>query len=222
MNLAERAYRGLFPDSSANYIFHLNYNGRFKDFGANARMAGNLLELNLSKKWIGVAEEIQMGLMQELILRLVKKRGSGSTMYIDLYNSFVKNLHLAIPKTKSDPVLEESFNRVNDQYFLGLVERPNLRWGGMSTTTFGTYDFKVDTVTISKIFQFTDPLYLDYIMFHEVLHKQRKFRRSGSKTYYHDSTFRRAEKVFRDSERIEKSLGRVAAKARLKAMFRFR
>jgi len=169
---------------------------------------------------MGISKEIQIGLMQELILKLKKTRKE--TMNIDLYNSFVKNLHLAIPKTKSDPALEESFKRINSQYFLGLVEQPNLKWGQASTTTFGSYDFKTDTVSISRIFKETDPTYLDYIMFHEVLHKQRKFRRSGSKTYYHDKTFKRAERVFKDQDRIEKQLNKVARNAKLKAMFRFR
>ena len=218
MNLAERAYRELFPSSSTNYRFILNYNNRFKSFGANARLAGGILELNLSGKWEGISEEIQIGLMQELILKLTRKKKE--TLSIDLYNSFVKNLHLAIPKTKSDPVLEDSFNRVNERFFLGLVEQPNLRWGGLSTSTFGSYDFKTDTVTMSRIFEETDTLYLDYIMFHEILHKQRKFKRSGSKTYYHDSKFKRAEKIFPDSDKIEKQLGRVATKAKFKAMFK--
>ncbi|MFC1722528.1 hypothetical protein ACFL0V_00145 [Nanoarchaeota archaeon] len=218
MNLAEQAYRHLFPNTKANYTFRVNYSGRFKDFGANARMIGNLVEFNMSKKWIGVADEIQMGLMQELIIKLTGRKKESS--FIDMYNSFVKNLHLAIPKTKSHPQLEESFNRINEQFFLGLVEQPNLRWGRQAVRTFGSYDFKTDTVTISRIFEETDPVYLDYIMFHEVLHKQRKFKKSGSKTYYHDSRFKAAEKVFPNSDQIEKDLNRISSKARFKAMFK--
>ena len=77
---------------------------------------------------------------------------------------------------------------------------------------------------MSRIFQETDPLYLDYIMFHEVLHKQRKFKKAktGSKTYYHDKVFKQAEKVFPNSNKIEKQLGRVASKAKFKAMFKLR
>ena len=113
-----------------------------------------------------------------------------------------------------------SFDRVNDRYFLGLVECPNLRWGQHSVRTFGSYDFKTDTVTISRIFHDQDPILTDYIMFHEVLHKQRKFTRSGSKTFYHDSKFRRAEKVFKDANLVEKRLAGVARKAKIKAFFR--
>ncbi len=220
MNLTERAYRELFPESKADYIFRIKYSGRFKDYGANARLTGRVLEAALSRKWLNISEEIQIGLIQELILKLTKRRKD--TVNIDLYNSFVKNLHLAIPKTKSDPVLESSFDRVNEQYFLGLVEKPNLKWGGWSSTVFGTYDFKTDTITISQVLKHTKVEYLDYVMFHEVLHKQHKFRKSGSKTYYHDRKFRQAERIFKNAEQLERSLSRVAVRAKLKAMFRKR
>ena len=160
-----------------------------------------------------------MGLIQELMLKLLKKKKN--SMYVDLYNNFVKNLHLAIPKDKSDPQLEESFIRINDRYFLGLVEQPNLVWGRFATTTFGSYDFKNDTVTISRAFkEVEDTVYLDYIMFHEVLHKQRKFFKSGSKTYYHDKKFKRLEKVFENGDVIEKELGRVVGREKAKAYYR--
>ena len=166
-----------------------------------------------------VSEEIQMGLIQELMLKLLKKKRQ--SMYIDLYNNFVKSLHLAVPKDKVDPVLKESFDRINDKYFVGLVEMPNLVWGKFATTTYGSYDFKNDTVTISRAFKdVEDTKYVDYIMFHEILHKQRKFFRSGSKTYYHDKRFKRLEKVFEGGGEIEKELGRVVGREKAKAYYR--
>lgn len=215
---AEKAYADLFPNSIGSYNFTTYYNNRLKDFGGYVAMRGSHIEFRLSKKWVPISQEIRMGLMQELMLKLFKK--NKQTMYTDLYNNFIRSLHLAIPKDKNDPQLEESFNRVNDKYFVGLVERPNLQWGSFSTRTFGSYDFKTDTVTMSTVFKGTDTKYLDYVMFHELLHKQRKFFRSGSKTYYHDAKFKRLEAVFEDGEQIEKDLGRVAAKEKMKAYFK--
>ena len=101
------------------------------------------------------------------------------------------------------------------------AEMPNLVWGRFATTTFGSYDFKSDKVTISSEFKgVEDTKYVDYIMFHEVLHKQRKFYRSGSKTYYHDARFKRLEKVFEDGAQIEKELGRVVGREKAKAYYR--
>jgi predicted SprT family Zn-dependent metalloprotease len=215
---AEKAYADLFPDSIGSYTFTTYYNNRIKPFGGYVAMRGSHIEFRLSKKWVPISQEIRMGLMQELLLKLLKRKKQ--TMYIDLYNNFIRSLHLAIPKDKNDPQLEASFNRVNDKYFVGLVERPNLQWGQLSTRTFGSYDFKTDTVTMSTVFKNTEGKYLDYVMFHELLHKQRKFFKSGSKTYYHDAKFKRLEAVFEDGEQIEKELGHVAAKEKLKAYFR--
>lgn len=218
-NIAQQAYLNLFPESKAGYDFRVVYTGRIKDYGAYVSLSGKVMEFRMSRKWYPISPEIQMGLMQELILKLLKRKKH--SMYIDIYNNFVKSLHLSIPKDKSHPQLEESFNRVNDRYFLGLVERPNLVWGRFATTTFGSYDFKNDTITISRAFkEMEDTRYIDYIMFHEVLHKQRKFFKSGTKTYYHDKRFKRLEKVFEGGEQIEKELGRVVAREKAKAYCR--
>lgn len=214
-----RAFQELYPDRAFNYHARLIYSGRFKDYGANCSLRGNVLEFKMSRRWHGISEEIQLGLIQELMTKLWKARKK--TINIDLYNNFVKNIHMTIPKRKSHPTLQESFDRVNQRYFLGLVEQPNLVWGKESVRTFGSYDFKTDTITMSRIFLEAEERYLDYIMFHEMLHKQRKFEVRGSKTFYHDSKFKNAEKVFKDADKIEKELNRFASKKRVKRFFGF-
>lgn len=219
-NILQEAYERLGLTHRVPKTFEVVYTGRMRDYGSQLLMEGPHLTLKLSRQFYGVAREIQMGMAQELLCKLMKNKKK--TIYIDLYNNFVKNLHLAVPKDRIDPELEESFDRVNDRYFLGLVEKSNLRWGREAVRTFGSYDFKNDTITISRIFKDSDDRYVDYIMFHEMLHKQRKFKSHASRTIYHDSTFKRAEKVFEDADILEKELGRFAAKAKAKAFFRWR
>lgn len=214
-DLAQKAFDNIFSDSNKKYSFNVTYTGRLKDFGSNVCLSGGVMEFKLSKKWFPISDEIKMGLMQELMLKLFKTKKQ--SMYVDLYNNFIRNLHIAIPKDRSDPLLEESFRRVNERYFLGLVEQPNLIWGSFSIRTFGSYDFKTDTIRVSSIFQNEEPVFLDYIMFHETLHKQRKFFKSGNKTYYHDKRFKRLERVFENAEQIEKELSKVARRARSRA-----
>jgi hypothetical protein len=214
-DIAQKAFENIFPDSDKQYSFNITYTNRLKNFGSNVCLSGGVMEFKLSKKWFSISDEIKMGLMQELMLKLFKAKKQ--SMYVDLYNNFIRALHVAIPKDKSDPLLEESFKRINEKYFLGLVEQPNLVWGGFSTRTFGSYDFKTDTIRISSIFHDEEPVFLDYIMFHETLHKQRKFFKSGNKTYYHDKRFKRLEKVFENSDQIEKALGKLARRARVRA-----
>jgi hypothetical protein len=218
-NLAETAFSNIFPEEEARHIFRVVYTGRVKDYGASASLSSGVMTFKLSRKWESISDEIQMGLIQELMLKLMKRKRQ--SMYIDLYNNFVRHLHIAIPKDHTEPQIEESFDRVNEKYFLGLVEKPNLRWGQFSTRTFGSYDFKTDMITISTVFKdVEDTKYIDYIMFHEMLHKQRKFFKSGTKTYYHDARFKRLESVYEDAKKVEGELSTVVAKERAKAFFR--
>ncbi|MFC1752914.1 hypothetical protein ACFL96_05905 [Thermoproteota archaeon] len=216
-NILEEAYELLFPTARAKREFKVTYSGRFKDFGAHIYMEGSFLELKLSRKYYRISKEIQIGLAQELLCKLFKRKKN--TMYIDIYNNFVKSLHLAIPKDKSHPVLEASFNRINYQYFLGLIERPNLVWGKMSKRTLGSYDYKTDTITVSRVFEKAEDRLLDYVMFHEALHKQRKFKISGSKTLYHDGKFKRAEKVFQDAAQTEKDMNKFVNRVKVRDFF---
>ena len=218
-NILAEAYELLFPHARAERIFKVIYSGRFKDFGGHLHMSGNVIELKLSRRFHGVSREIQMGMAQEILCKLFKR--NKNTMYIDIYNNFVKNLHIAIPKTKNHPVLNDSFERINQRYFLGLVERPNLVWGKASKRTLGSYDYKADTITISRIFQKSEDRLLDYVMFHETLHKQRKFEVRAQKTIYHDSKFKRAENVFENSDQTERDLNKFVSKVRLKSLFGF-
>lgn len=216
-NILQEAHELLFPHARAERIFKVTYSGRFKDFGGYLHMNGKVLELKLSRRFHGTSREIQIGMAQELLCKLFKRKKN--TMFIDIYNNFVKNLHIAIPKTRNHPTLNDSFERINSRYFLGLVERPNLVWGKASKRTLGSYDYKTDTITISRIFQKAEDRLLDYVMFHETLHKQRKFEVRAQKTIYHDGKFKRAEKIFENSEQTEKDVNKFVSKVRLKSFF---
>jgi predicted metal-dependent hydrolase len=219
MNLAEEAFAELFPEKDiSEYELRTNYNGRFKPYNANVRYCGNKIQFNLSKKWKTISREIQIGLMQELLLKIfrVKKK----TTNIDLYNIFMRNVHIAVPKTKADPVLEKSFDRVNEKYFYGLIEKPNLAWGNASLRKLGSYEYGTDTITISRILYGNERL-LDYVMYHEILHKKHKFRNKNGRNYHHTSEFRKEEREFEGSKEIEKQLKRVISKKRLKMLFKF-
>jgi predicted SprT family Zn-dependent metalloprotease len=182
--------------------YRVNVSGRFSAYNANVVKTWNYWEFNLSKKWKGVDDEIVIGLIQSLIVRFYKKKRE--SVNIDLYENFVKRIHLVTPKTLNDPLLEESYNRVNDEFFMGMVTRPNLKWGHYSKRTLGTYDYKSDLITISSIFKKADKGLLDYVMYHELLHKRHKFYSKNGKSYHHTSKFRKDEKSFGDE--MEKRL----------------
>jgi|TARA_B100001971_G_C18237960_1_gene568687 predicted SprT family Zn-dependent metalloprotease len=204
MNIAEQAYNGLYPERELNHNISLKYSGKFKSYNANVRMYGRNLTFNLSKSWRKVSKEIQMGLIQSLMLKIFKDKKK--TMNIDLYEIFMKKVHMSVPKTKSEPELEESFNRVNDGFFYGLIETPNLVWGNFSRSKLGSYEYGTDTISISRVFKEDRQDILDYIMYHEVLHKKHKFYTKNGRSYHHTAEFRRKEKEFPNSAGIEKSI----------------
>jgi len=212
LDLVEESFRRLFPDKDFVFSSKIKYSGKFKDFNANVRLRNNFLEFGFSRKWRGVSREIQIGLVQSLLLKILKSRMDSTN--IDLYNSFVKSLHLSVPKDLSDPFLEDSFVRVNDKYFFGLVERPNLCWGSNSFRRLGSYDYQTDTVVVSTIFSGADLDLLDYVMYHELLHKKHKFSFKNGRNYHHTSVFRSAESKFDDSADVERRIRLLSSKHR--------
>ncbi|MFH1398786.1 MAG: hypothetical protein ABIG95_01625 [Candidatus Woesearchaeota archaeon] len=205
-DLILEAFRRLYPGKEFCYAASIAYSDRFNDYNANVKMLGSRIEFGLSRKWETVNDEIKIGLLQELMLSLFKSKKN--TTNIDLYNKFVQNLHIAVEKTESDPVLVESFNRVNDSYFDGMVEQPNLRFGNCSKTVFGVYNFHNDTIKFSTVLR-NDYELLDYVMYHELLHKKLKFRHNNGRSFHHTSEFRRREREFANHAVVEQRLKRL-------------
>lgn len=212
MNLVERAFAGILPGRKLDYACTLKYSGHLKGYNANIRLnkLSKTIEVKLGKNWRFVDDEIKIGLLQELLLRLFRHKAR--TLNTDLYNNFMRSLPSFAPKTESHPVLEQSFSRVNEKYFLGILDRPNLKIGA-GTRTLGCYDFSTDTITISSVL-LPRPDLLDYVMYHELLHKKQKFHSRNGRHFYHSKAFRQCEKAFENSEEIEKELNALCRKHR--------
>ena len=87
---------------------------------------------------------------------------------------------------------------------------PNLVWGRASTSTFGSYDYKKDLIKISSVLKYEDKEVLDYVVYHELLHKTKKFKNNYGRNYYHNKDFREAESRFKNQKQIEKRLKEIA------------
>lgn len=95
--------------------------------------------------------------------------------------------------------LELIFHRVNSEYFQGNLERPGLTWSKVLTfRTFGHYHLEQDTVTISRTLDnnHVPPYVVDYIMYHELLHKKLGVKISGKRKLAHTTEFRKLEQSF--------------------------
>ncbi|MBI2208245.1 hypothetical protein HYU50_02015 [Candidatus Woesearchaeota archaeon] len=207
MSIITDAFEDLFPEKNIeDFNFKINYNGKFKPYNANVKYTRNSFAFNLSKKWKNVSREIQIGLLQELLLKIFKTKKN--TFNIDLYNNFMKKIYIAAPKTKIDSFLEESFDRVNEKYFIGIVEKPNLIWHS-SIRRLGSYEYGSDTISISRVLE-NDLDALDYVMHHEMLHKKLKFDNKNGSCRHHTKAFRELERKFENSNEMEERLKIIA------------
>ncbi len=207
MSLLEQAYKELYPDETSKELV-LRYSGRFRGYNANIRMTQQEITLNMSRKWKGVSADIQKGLMQELLVRLFKTKRQ--TIHMDLYHHFIKSLSTVAPRTQSHPVLEQSFTRINEQFFSGMLEMPNLRIGN-GVNRLGTYEYATDTVTISKILMHNEEL-MDYVMYHELLHKKHQYTAKAGRHAHHSTKFKQEERKFPNAEQLEQELNKLVRK----------
>ncbi|MBI2575660.1 hypothetical protein HYV84_00450 [Candidatus Woesearchaeota archaeon] len=210
--MLQEAINGLYANFP--YTASLSYSGKFKAFNANIRMEGKHVQFNLSRDWRTVSKEIQIGLVQELLAKLLRKRITPlvtQTPEMELYSIFMKKVHLASPKTNVDPFLAERFSALNEKYFHGALDIPNLQWGSHSFRTLGHYHYGSDTVTISTALRQDGDL-LDYVLYHELLHKKHKFVKGKSRSFHHTPAFKRDEMLFENHSEMETRLNKLGRK----------
>ncbi len=95
--------------------------------------------------------------------------------------------------------LEEIFERLNSEYFDGLLGRPQLGWSRVASRgMLGHFDPSHNAIIISRIFdrKTVPPLALEYVMYHEMLHLRFPVDHSGARRRVHTREFREAEKKF--------------------------
>lgn len=95
--------------------------------------------------------------------------------------------------------LAASFDRVNTAYFEARMARPQLRWSQRpSTRRLGLYDTLSDTVRLSSSLDRAEvpTWFIDFVMYHELLHKQLGIERRGGRNHAHTPAFRQAERRF--------------------------
>ena len=95
--------------------------------------------------------------------------------------------------------LEEIFERLNGEFFDGLLGRPLLGWSRTpSRGLLGHFDPCHNAIIISRIFDkpAAPPLALEYVMFHEMLHLRYPVDHHGVRRRVHTREFRQAERAF--------------------------
>jgi len=96
--------------------------------------------------------------------------------------------------------LAAAFQRVNLNYFGGAVDAPRLIWNRRPTTRkMGHYDLTQDTVMVSmSLDNAAVPAYVvEFVVYHELLHKTMGTKVVNGRRHSHTSAFREAERAFK-------------------------
>jgi len=102
--------------------------------------------------------------------------------------------------------LDAAFGRVNASYFGGAMARPSLRWSRRpNQRRLGHYDFTRDEVVLSVRLDAPDVprTVVDFVVYHELLHKRHGLRHSGNRRLAHTAAFRRDERRFADYAAVQ-------------------
>ncbi len=112
--------------------------------------------------------------------------------------------------------LLDSYSRVNEIYFQGDLDKPHLVWSNRLTfRKFGHYQWDTNTVMISRTLdQPRMPAYvLDYVMFHELLHKKMGLKLVNQHRFAHTHAFRVEERKFKQFKEAQQKLNKITKKA---------
>lgn len=108
--------------------------------------------------------------------------------------------------------LNEIFDRLNQQFFHGLLGRPVLTWSAHSgRRLLGHYDAAHNTIVVSRVFDRRDtPRYaVEYLVFHEMLHLKHPVQMRGSRRCVHSREFQKDERSFPELEKAKEYLRKL-------------
>jgi hypothetical protein len=111
--------------------------------------------------------------------------------------------------------LERLFAKLNRRYFDGGIEKPILTWSKRrARSILGHHDAVHDTIVISKTLDSREvpEWFVEYILFHEMLHIKHPARIVNGRRYYHTAAFRAEEKSFPRYQHAQEWLDHVVRK----------
>jgi len=135
------------------------------------------------------------------------------------FRAFQDRLRAAVPEAEPPGGMAHDlsavFERVNRECFDGRCPRPRLRWSGtLAVRQWEQYHPVHDTVIISSALdQAHVPEYVvDYVMYHELLHKELGGEFDGDRHRVHTPAFREAERRFPRQAEAEAWLARMTGR----------
>lgn len=114
--------------------------------------------------------------------------------------------------------LDKLFQRLNRRHFDDELEKPVLTWSQRRTRRIlGHHDAAHDTIVISKTLDDADvpEWFVEYVLYHEMLHIKHPARLIKGRRYYHTNAFRAEEQRFPYYEQAQRWLELIAEQHRL-------
>lgn len=185
---------------------------RFANADSFIRLEDGKLHVRISDLFEGAPAPVTEALAYILLGKLYRK--AVPRMYAHRYRLYLnrrdvrRQMHLVRQirgrKFLSGPQgahrnLDEIFERLNVQFFDGLLGRPQLGWSRQAARgLLGHFDPSHNAIIISRIFDRPDtpPLALEYVVFHEMLHLRYPVDHNRARRRVHTREFRQAEKQF--------------------------
>jgi len=198
----------------------------FAGLNHTARLHENRLTIRLSDIFTDAPADVYESLALILLARMYRKTIDAT--YYRIYRRFIlaENIQERARQARTQRSrgaritsahgrhidLEVLFNRLNQEYFAGTLDRPKLSWSTKSSRyVLGRYDATHNVIFISRIFDAGDlPSYvIEYVLFHEMLHLKHQSRIHHSRMIVHTPEFKAEEKTFRDYERAKLALKHI-------------
>ncbi len=114
--------------------------------------------------------------------------------------------------------LNMAFERVNTAYFEGKLDRPHLEWNRTRThRKYGHYDEARDTLMVSQTLDAGGvPEYvIDFVVYHELLHKSLGTSRVAGRRQMHTSAFRKAERDFQQYAEARRFIAKLSSQTKV-------
>jgi hypothetical protein len=218
--IVQEAYSRLWPEKEFSYVVSEEYNRRLGSFNANLSLRGKHLKIKYNLKWRKIDKEIQIGLIQHLLLRMLAKKNEKkkNTFNISLYNNFCKQIPTYVSEDynleENCDTLRASFNRMNLEFFGSELNECKLKWGATAYRRLASYNFNNDSITISSVFRDAPNYIVDLLMYHEMLHKDMQFNCKNGRVKTHTPEFKLRERLYPHFLSVEKEIENIIRAAR--------
>ncbi|KYK31469.1 MAG: hypothetical protein AYK19_03740 [Theionarchaea archaeon DG-70-1] len=197
----------------------------YADIKHSIRRRNGRIYMRISDVFIDAPQDVLLSVGRILLAKLNKNQVNQKDRII--YNQYVsseklqeKASKIVLNRKKRVKIikghyrdLDKSFERVNKEYFNGAMEKPVLTWSvKRAKRTLGRYDPDRDIVFISRMLdslKVPEEL-LDFIMYHELLHKKHGIKKEGRRRRIHTPQFKADEKKFRNYQKMKTLMEKLA------------